>query len=68
MIAQIFLSVLGLYLLMGFLFALWFVNRGASRLDENAASANWKLKALWLPGAMALWPILFNKLRKKKSS
>ncbi len=66
--AQVFLGFLAVYFLLGLLFALWFVNRGASQIDENATSANWKLKALWLPGAMALWPILLNKVRQKKSS
>jgi len=59
--ATIFVNLLGIYFLIGLLFSLWFVIRGAAKLDENAVEANWKLKLLWLPAAIALWPILLKK-------
>ena len=46
------------YLALGAVFALAFVTRGAARLDPNADGATWGFRALILPGAAALWPLL----------
>ncbi|MCB0517778.1 MAG: hypothetical protein R2830_08065 [Saprospiraceae bacterium] len=59
--ATIFIVFLGIYFLIGFLFSLWFVQKGAAKMDKLATNANWKLKLLWLPGAAALWPFLLKK-------
>jgi len=59
--AEIFILILGFYFLVGFLFGLWFVSKGAPKIDESAEEASWKLRLLWLPGAIALWPILIRK-------
>lgn len=51
----------GAYALVGALVALWLVFFGFSRFDSNAATAPFALKLLWLPGCMALWPILLRR-------
>ena len=52
------LAGLGLYLAVGFLFALAFVFRGAKKIDPQAKEGSIGFRVLILPGAMALWPIL----------
>ena len=63
--ANLFLAFLGIYFLVGLLFGLWFVNKGAGQIDEGAAAAGWGLKLLWLPGSMALWPVLLRRILQK---
>lgn len=63
-----FLSIVAVYLLVGLLFAAWFVLRGMHRLDPVAQEAGWRVRLLLLPGAAALWPILLHKLRAEDSA
>jgi hypothetical protein len=46
------------YALVGVLFAVPFVLRGAARLDSDAVEASWGFRVLIFPGAAALWPWL----------
>jgi len=59
--AAIFLIILGVYLLLGVCFALWFITKGVERIDKVAADSDWKPKILWFPASAALWPILMKK-------
>ena len=61
-IASIFVNLFYIYLLIGLVFAIWFVNRGAAKIDQGVKEANWKLRLLLLPGSAALWPILLRKV------
>ncbi len=61
-IATAILGVAGVYLGVGLVFALWFVARGAGRLDSAARAGTPGFRALILPGACALWPVLLWKL------
>jgi hypothetical protein len=58
---EIILMSLGLYIFIGFAFAVCFIFKGASSIDESAASTSLGFKALILPGSALLWPILLNK-------
>ena len=58
MIAAIFLSLAGLYLLCGFIFAIPFVLVGVGRIDPHAAHGSWGFRILILPGTTLLWPLL----------
>ena len=58
MIAAIFLSLAGLYLLCGFIFAIPFVLVGVGRIDPHAAHGSWGFRILILPGGTLLWPLL----------
>jgi len=51
-----------IYLIVGLVFAIYFVARGASRLDPVAAQGTWGFRLLILPGAAAMWPILLLRL------
>ena len=46
------------YALAGVAFALAFVTVGVAKLDPAARGTSWTFRALILPGAAALWPVL----------
>lgn len=48
----------GLYLLLGFLFALALVGFGLGKLDPVAGESTLGFRILIIPGVTALWPIL----------
>ena len=55
------LAVLGVYLLVGLLFAIPFAFRGVKAIDPAAADGTWGFKLLIIPGAMVFWPILLKR-------
>ena len=61
MIPAVLLSVLGIYLACGFVFALAFVLFGARQIDPHAKQGSWGFRLLILPGAAALWPWLLSR-------
>lgn len=56
--AELTVDIVTLYALVGGLFGLFFVARGAQRSDPAARGAGWGFRLLILPGAAALWPVL----------
>ncbi|MEO0482904.1 MAG: hypothetical protein AAF138_04715 [Planctomycetota bacterium] len=52
------LAAVGVYMVIGLLFAVLFVARGARRLDPHAGGAPVLFKLMILPGSAALWPVL----------
>ncbi len=46
------------YLVIGFVFAIAFSWRGAASVDDDALAGSWGFRILILPGAMLLWPLL----------
>ena len=63
--ATVLVSLFYIYLLLGLLFALYFVIKGAKKIDAGMSNASFGLKALILPGALALWPVLLIKILKR---
>jgi len=59
--ASIFSSVFLLYLLLGLVFAIAFLWKGAGKLDDKTKGTSWGFKALIFPGSIALWPVLLKK-------
>ena len=57
-IAQFISFGLGAYVLIGFLFALYFVTRGVR--NEALAGKSFILRMMLLPGAVLLWPFLLK--------
>ncbi len=56
------------YAAAGVAFALPFVWIGAARIDPAAAHATFGFRVLVLPGAAALWPILFVRWLRNRST
>lgn len=50
--------LLGVYFVLGLLFAIAFILRIAPRLDPAAREGSWGFRLIILPAAVALWPVL----------
>lgn len=57
-VARLLLTVAGIYLLAGALFAIPFAWRGAGVLEPVAREGTPGFRLLILPGALTLWPLL----------
>ena len=66
--ATYLLLVLAAYIVVGALFATYFLSRGVARLDHAAAAAPLFARMLWLPATIALWPFLLAKCLKSTHS
>jgi hypothetical protein len=55
------------YAFSGMVFGLYFIIRGAARLDTGARQMSVAMRLLLLPGSVALWPLLLIKLITRKS-
>lgn len=65
-IIQIFLLFLAIYVVLGLLFALYFVFLGASKVDPLMADTKKSVRLLLFPGLLVTWPFFIGKLRKSK--
>lgn len=68
LIIGILLVLLGIYILIGVIFAIFFVTRGLGVLDKEAKDSKWGFRLLLFPGSVALWMILLPKWLKAKKS
>ena len=66
-IINIFLSILGVYFLIGLLFGLYFHFKGATRIDPLMQDTKKKVRILLLPGVIATWPFLIGRIFKSKT-
>ena len=66
-IINIFLIVLGIYFAIGLLFGLYFIFKGATKIDPLMQDTKKKVRFLLFPGVVATWPFLISKLFKSKT-
>ena len=59
--ASVLAAVIALYLAAGGVFAIAFAVRGAGVIDPAAQAASLATRALWLPAAAGLWPMLLRR-------
>ena len=64
-LAIIILLLAAAYLLMGLLFAIPFVIKGVTRIDEGARGSGWGFRLIIIPGTIVFWPFLLKKWMKK---
>lgn len=64
LVINVFLLILGLYLAIGLVFGLYFFAAGAQKIDPAIKESKWTVRLLLLPGAIAMWAVLFPKLLK----
>ncbi len=57
-IAGWFAAGMGVYAVLGVVFAVPFVVRGVGKIDPVAQNGTWGFRVLIFPGSVALWPIL----------
>ena len=60
----ILLSILGIYLLVGVIFAVPFAFAGAKKVDPAAEEGTLGFKLLILPGSAVFWPLLLKRWMK----
>jgi len=65
LIAWILVSVAGVYIVIGVIFALFFVGLGVKRIDPAAEEGTIGFRVLIFPGAVALWPLLMRRSRER---
>lgn len=66
-ILSISIDLLFLYLGIGVLFGIWFVLKGAAKLDNGVKGTPWHFRLILLPGSILMWSVLIYKLISKKS-
>jgi hypothetical protein len=64
MIAAFLLSVMGVYLLCGLVFAVPFALVGVGKIDPHASHGTWGFRLLIVPGTTLLWPLLARRWLK----
>ena len=67
-IITIFLGLLGFYFAIGFVFGLYFVFKGAPKIDPLMQDTKKKVRVLLFPGVIAIWPFLIRRLRTSKTA
>ena len=67
-VITIFLVLLAVYVGIGLVFSLWFVLKGAVRIDPLMGNSKFKVRLLLAPGVLATWHFLLKKLLSKKSN
>ncbi|GAA4885813.1 hypothetical protein GCM10023311_05780 [Flaviramulus aquimarinus] len=68
LIINIFLGILGIYFIIGLLFALYFIIKGATKIDPLMQDTKKRVRFLLLPGVIVTWPFLIVKLFKSKTA
>jgi len=66
-IINVFLNILGIYFLIGLLFGIYFLFKGATKIDSLMADSKKKVRVLLFPGVVVTWPFLISKLFKSKT-
>jgi hypothetical protein len=65
-IIEIIFIVAGIYLVLGFLFAILFIVKGVTKVDEGAHGSSIGFRLIIIPGVMAFWPLLLQKWLQAK--
>jgi len=63
-IVAIILSIVAVYLALGFLFMIPFVIKGVDRIDENAHGSSIGFRMIIIPGVIVFWIVLLKKWLK----
>ena len=67
-VINIFMGVLAAYFGIGLLFGIYFIIKGAAKIDPLIRDSKFKVRLLLFPGAIATWPFLVGKLRQPNNS
>ena len=58
---SIILIIVAAYLAAGFVFAIPFILKGVTKIDEGAHGATWGFRIIIIPGTVVFWPFLLKK-------
>jgi hypothetical protein len=64
LIVTVIFSLVAIYLAAGLVFAIPFVTKGVTQIDEGAAGSKWGFRVIIIPGVMVFWPLLLRKWMK----
>jgi len=57
-LANSLVLLIEVYLMLGLLFAIFFVSKGLGKIDPTAKAGTLGFRLLLIPGTMAFWPLL----------
>lgn len=60
-LVTIAIGIIAGYLVLGLVFAVPFVFRGAAKIDTPAAETGFFFKLILIPGSMVFWPMLLKR-------
>jgi len=63
---KIVLMLAVLYLVLGFVFAIFFLGKGLEKMDTAAHGSGWGFRLIILPGTIVFWVVLLRKWLKAK--
>ncbi len=63
-VATVLVLLFGVYVLIGLVFAVYFVVKGCNGIDANAREGTRGFRLLIFPGAAALWPLLLQRVMR----
>jgi hypothetical protein len=63
-IVTILLMVVAVYLAAGLVFAIPFVIKGVTKIDEGAYGSTWGFRMIIIPGTIVFWPLLLKRWLK----
>lgn len=63
-LATVLMVGLLLYVLLGIVFSVFFLRKGAAQIDSGVQGAPRSFWLLIIPGTVAFWPLLWRKWRK----
>jgi hypothetical protein len=62
--ARVVAALLEGYALAGLVFAVLFLPRGIVRVDPLVGHSAWRVRLLFVPGVVALWPVMAMRWRR----
>lgn len=63
-ITSIIFALVAIYLIIGLVFAIVFVRKGAEKIDDGAKDISWLTRLLLIPASMVFWVILLKKTKQ----
>jgi len=63
-IVTILLIIVAVYLAAGLVFAIPFVIKGVTEIDEGAHGSTWGFRMIIIPGTIVFWPLLLKRWLK----
>jgi hypothetical protein len=61
LVLNIIVIVIAIYLSLGVVFAIPFIMRGVTKIDEGANDSKWGFRVIIIPGTIIFWPFLLKK-------
>ena len=63
-IVYILLIIAAVYLAAGCVFAIPFIVKGVTKIDESAQGSKWGFHIIIIPGTIVFWPVLLKRWLK----